>query len=139
MANERKAKELEEFIYAEKETPDECKEEITKDGEKPLNEEKNECREPSGDKLEEDEETKKEETKKKDKKKKKKPKTVEEEEAMYKDIGKLKQRLEKIDSKIKAQLEKKAFFSQKLKEAEAANGETSEKPDPKEVAACDGA
>ncbi|KAF8007341.1 hypothetical protein BT93_K1368 [Corymbia citriodora subsp. variegata] len=121
MAKEQKAEERQEFIYAEK----------------VLNEEKKECHDTSSGKPEEDVETKKEETKKKDKKKKI-PKTVEEEEALYKDIDKLKQRLEKIDRKIKVQLEKKAFFSQKLKEAEAEQGETCEKPDPKEVAAADG-
>ncbi|KAI6673567.1 hypothetical protein NL676_001473 [Syzygium grande] len=131
-------------------------EEITKDGEMVLNEEKKECHGKLGDKLEEDEENKKEEKskeivdgqekgkeekeeRKKKKKKKKKPKTAVEEEEMYKDIGMLKQKLEKIDCKIEALLEKKAFISRKLKEAEAENGETSEKPNPKEVAAADGA
>ncbi|XP_030525926.2 ABC transporter F family member 4-like [Rhodamnia argentea] len=158
MVKQQRAQEAEELHYAEKETRDEDREEIAKDEERVLNKEKKECHDESGDKLEEHEETKKEERskeivdgkeqgkeeiKKKDKKKKKKkknkPKTAEEEEDMYKDIGQLKQKLEKIDGKIEALLEKKAFFSRKLKEAEAGNSETSEKPTLKEVAAADGA
>ncbi|XP_056171146.1 protein PXR1-like [Syzygium oleosum] len=154
MAKQQKAEEGEELHYAEKEIGMKT-EEITKDGEKVLNEEKKECHGEIGDKLEEDEENKKEEKSKeivdgqekgkeekeerKKKKKKKKPKTAQEEEEMYKDIGMLKQKLEKINYKIEALLEKKAFISRKLKEAEAKNGETSEKPGPKEVAAADGA
>ncbi|KAI6673566.1 hypothetical protein NL676_001472 [Syzygium grande] len=284
MAKEQKAGEGEEGNCAEKETRDEDREEITKDGEKVSNEEKKECHDESSDKLEEHEETKKEEKSKeiiggkekgeeekknKDKKeeKKKKPEADEEEEEekkkkdkkekkkkkkdkkcsesgegteaedtekeekkekkgdkkkkekkhkdktdeekgggddskedeeetegctdvvsrevaveedlgksegeaenkkwwkhkegkekkgkdkkdqcekkkecgkdKYKDIGKLKHKLEKINGKIEALLEKKAFIFGKMKDAEAKkNGEASREPAPKEVAATDAA
>lgn len=55
----------------------------------------------------------------------------------YEDSGKLKSKLEKINGKIEALLEKKAYILGKIKEAEAKNSETSEKPSPIEVAAAD--
>ncbi|KAL3715536.1 hypothetical protein ACJRO7_007292 [Eucalyptus globulus] len=283
MAEEQKAEGGEKIDYAGKETRDEDKEEVTKDGEKVLKEEKRECRDEIGNKLEEDEETRieerskeivdgkergkeerkkkdekeekkkkkpeadgeEEEEKKKDKKEKKKKKknkdkkcsesgegtetenkakeekkkkkdkknkekkhidktdeeggggddlkedeeqtegcpdvvsrevTVEEDlgksegeaeknkkgkhkegkekkgkekkvkcekkkecgEDKHEDIGQLKHQLEKINGKIEALLEKKAFISGKIKDAEAKNGEAPEKPAaPKEVAAAD--
>ncbi|KAI6673568.1 hypothetical protein NL676_001474 [Syzygium grande] len=125
MAKEQKAEEGELVNYAEKETRNEDKEEITKDGEKVSNEEKKECHDESSDKLEEHEETKKEEKskeivdgKEKGKEEKKKKDKKEEKKKKKPEADEEKEEEKKKDKKEKKKKDKKCSKSGEGTEAE---------------------